>query len=145
MSAPPRIASATKSALDRSPAWAFAGMLLLLAGARVSLAWPLPLPFCLLKRLTGIPCPFCGSTRCLQACSRLDFAAALQWNPLALVACAGIAAWFIAWAVDRLWNRRWLGAVRRALQVRALKFVLIGAVFLNWVYLWLALGNRFST
>jgi len=139
MSAPPRIVSATKSALDRSPAWAFAGMLLLLAGARVSLAWPLPLPFCLLKRLTGIPCPFCGTTRCLQACSQLDFAAALHWNPLALVACAGIAAWFIAWAVDRLWNRRWLGVLRRALQVRALKFGLIGAVFLNWVYLWLTL------
>ena len=114
MSAPPRIASATKSALDRSPAWAFAGMLLLLAGARVSLAWPLPLPFCLLKRLTGIPCPFCGTTRCLQACSRLDFAAALHWNPLALVACVVIAAWFIAWAVDQLWNRRWLSGPGRS-------------------------------
>ena len=139
MSAPPRIASTTKTALDRSPAWAFAGMLLLLAGARVSLAWPLPLPFCLLKRLTGIPCPFCGTTRCLQACSRLDFAAALHWNPLALVACVVIAAGFIVWAVDRLWNRRWLGLLRRALQVRALKVGLIGALFLNWVYLWLAL------
>ena len=139
MSAPPRITSTRKSALDRSPVWAFAGMLLLLAGARVSLAWPLPLPFCLLKRLTGIPCPFCGTTRCLQACSRLDFAAALHWNPLALVVGAGVAAWFIAWAVDRLWNRRWLGALRRALQVRPLKFGLMGAVFLNWVYLWLAL------
>ena len=137
MSAPPRIASTRKSA--RSPVWAFAGMLLLLAGARVSLAWPLPLPFCLLKRLTGIPCPFCGSTRSLQACSRLDFAASFHWNPLAFVACVGIAAWFIAWAVDRLWNRRWLGALRRALQVRPLKFGLMGAVFLNWVYLWLAL------
>jgi hypothetical protein len=114
-------------------------MLLLLAGARVSLAWPLPLPFCLLKRLTGVPCPFCGTTRCLQACSRLDFAAALTWNPLAFVVCVGIAAWFIAWAVDRLWNRRGLGAFRRALQSRALKFGLMGAVFLNWVYLWLAL------
>ena len=139
MKAPPHIASATKSALDRSPAWAFAGMLLLLAGARVSLAWPLPLPFCLLKRLTGIPCPFCGTTRCLQACSRLDFAAALHWNPLALVVGAGVAAWFIAWAVDRLWNRRWLVVLLRALQVRAVKFGLVGAVFLNWVYLWLAL------
>jgi len=139
MRAPPRIASTTKSALDRSPAWAFAGMLLLLAGARLSLAWPLPLPFCLLKRLTGIPCPFCGTTRCLQACSRLDFADALYWNPLALVACVGIAASFIAWAADRLWNRRWLDVLRRAFQVRATRFGLIAAVFLNWVYLWLVL------
>jgi len=139
MRAPPRIAATTESALDRSPAWAFAGMLLLLAGARLSLAWPLPLPFCLLKRLTGIPCPFCGTTRCLQSCSRLDFAAALQWNPLALVACVGIAAWFMVWTSDRLWNRRWLGTVRRALQIRALRLGLVGAIFLNWVYLWFAL------
>ena len=139
MTAPPRIASATKSASDRSPAWAFAGMLLLLAGARLSLAWPIPLPFCLLKRLTGIPCPFCGTTRCLQACARLDFAAALHWNPLALVACVGVAAWFTAWTADRLWNRRWLGALRRALQARAIRLGLLGAVLLNWVYLWLAL------
>jgi len=114
-------------------------MLLLLALARLSLAWPIPLPFCLLKRLTGIPCPFCGTTRCLQACSGLDFAAALHWNPLALVACAGIAAWFIAWTADLLWNRRWLGALRRALQVRAIKLGLVGAVLLNWVYLWVVL------
>ena len=139
MNAPPRIASTTKQAFDRSPAWAFAGLLLVLAGARLSLAWPLPLPFCLLKRLTGIPCPFCGTTRCLQACSQLDFAAALQWNPLAFVACVGIPAWFAVWSVDRLWNRRWLALLRRALQNRAVKLGLIAAVFLNWVYLWHAL------
>jgi hypothetical protein len=114
-------------------------MLLVLAGARLSLAWPIPLPYCLLKRLTGIPCPFCGTTRCLQACSRLDFAAALQWNPLALAACAATAAWFMVWAVDRLWNRRWLGALHRAVQFRALRLGLVGALFLNWVYLWFAL------
>jgi len=137
--APPRIASATNSSLDRSPAWAFLGVLVLLASARVSLAWPLPLPFCLLKRLTGIPCPFCGATRCLQACSRFDFASALYWNPLALAAGAGVAVWFMAWAVDRLWNLGWLAGLRRAFQIRALRFVLISAVFLNWAYLWLAL------
>src|ERR1044071_7618189 len=139
MNAPPRILATAESTQDRSPAWAFIGMLMLLAGARVSLPWPFPLPFCLLKRLTGIPYPFCGTTRCLQACSRLDFAAALEWNPLALAACVGIAAWFVAWAVDRLWNRQWLLALRRVLQVRAVKLGLLGAVVLNWVYLWFAL------
>lgn len=139
MNAPPRIATATNSSMDRSPAWAFTAVLVLLAGARVSLTWPLPLPFCLLKRLTGIPCPFCGATRCLQACSRFDFASALYWNPLALAFGAGVAVWFIAWAVDRLWNWRWLAALRRAFQIRALKFGLFGAVILNWVYLCLVL------
>jgi len=139
MNAPPHIASITKSTQDSSPVWGFAGMLLLLAVARLSLAWPFPVPFCLLKRLTGIPCPFCGTTRCLQACSQLDFAAALHWNPLAFVACVGIAVWFVAWVVDRLWHRRWLALLRRVPQLRAIKLGLIAAVLLNWVYLWRAL------
>ena len=58
---------------------------------------------------------------------------------VAVLAAILLVGWFIAWAVDRLWNRRWLDALRRALQVRALKFGLMGVVFLNWVYLWLAL------
>ncbi len=138
MSAPLGVGSCPKSTLDRAPAWAFAGMLLLLAVARLSLVWPLPLPFCLLKRLTGIPCPFCGTTRCLQAFSQFDFTAAFRWNPLALIACLGIAVGFMAWAVDRLWNRRWLAGLLGALKLPALKFGFIGAVFLNWIYLWLA-------
>jgi hypothetical protein len=133
MNSPPRINSAAEPALDRTPVWAFAGMFLLLAGARLSLVWPVPLPFCLLKRITGIPCPFCGTTRCLQACSRFDFGAAFYWNPLAFAAC------LVVWAADRVCNRRWLGALRRAFQSRALKFGLLGLLVLNWLYLWIAL------
>jgi hypothetical protein len=139
MRAPPRIAPSANSAFDRAPVWAFGATLLLLAGARLSLAWPIPLPFCLLKSITGIPCPLCGTTRCLQACSRLDFAAALHWNPLSFVACIGIVDWFVAWAVDQLWDRRLLEALRRALQVRTIRLGIVVAVFLNWVYLWFAL------
>jgi hypothetical protein len=139
MNSPPRISSAAEPAQDRAPVWAFAGMLLLLAGARFSLVWPVPLPFCLLKRITGIPCPLCGATRCLQACSRFDFGAALYWNPLAFAACAGIAAWFVVWAADRLCNRRWLGALRSVFPLRALKFGLLGVLVLNWFYLCIVL------
>src|SRR2546425_12235979 len=134
MSAPPRIVSATKSALDRSPAWAFAGMLLLLAGARVSLAWPLPLPLCLLKRLTGVPCPFCGSTRCLQACSRLDFSEAIRWNPLTFLACIGVVLWAAVWIADRFFNQHWLANVQRWRVASRLRPVLMFTVVLNWIY-----------
>ena len=122
-----------------APVWAFAGLLLLLAVARLSEEWNLPLPFCGLKRLTGIPCPFCGSTRCLQACSRLDIAQAVCWNPLTFLACLGVVLWLGVWIADVLFNRRGLSAVRRWLAAPALEPVLIIAVLLNWIYLCLTL------
>src|SRR5438045_4092627 len=37
---------------------------------------------CMLLKLTGIPCPFCGGTRALGALAIGDYAAAIRWNPL---------------------------------------------------------------
>lgn len=48
---------------------------------------------CLLLKLTGIPCPFCGGTRSFQALSRGEWSAGFDWNPLA----AGL--YFLAWGV----------------------------------------------
>lgn len=139
MNAPPVIPPAGKVTPAISPAWAFAGLLGLLAVARLSVEWDLPLPLCGLKRLTGVPCPFCGSTRCFQACSSFDFADALRWNPLTFLACCSIALWFAVWAADRLFQQRWLATVQRRLAVPALKPFLIGAGLANWIYLCLTL------
>jgi hypothetical protein len=113
----------------------FAGFLLLLAAARLSALWNLPLPFCALKKFTGIPCPFCGSTRCILACSRFDFVDAVRWNPLTFLACLGVVIGFVLWMADRLFDQHWLSILRRALSVPALKPVLVAAVLLNWIYL----------
>jgi hypothetical protein len=117
----------------------FGALLLLVAAARLSTDWNLPLPFCALKKFTGIPCPFCGSTRCLQAFSSFDIASAVRWNPLTFLACLGIAIGFVVWISDRLFDQRWWPIVRRALAVPALKPVLVAAVLLNWIYLCLTL------
>ena len=133
------VSPTTTPALKASAVWAFSGLLCLLAAARVSLAWNLPLPLCGLKRLTGIPCPFCGSTRCFQACSNFDFVEALRWNPLTFLACIGVALWFTLWTADCLFRQHWQGTLWPWLTARARRPILVGVVVLNWIYLCLTL------
>jgi hypothetical protein len=40
---------------------------------------------CLFKRITGIPCPSCGSTRSVLSILKGDFIGALLWNPFGLI------------------------------------------------------------
>jgi hypothetical protein len=139
MNAPPVIASKKDPAAGVWAAWVFGGLICLLLIARLSAEWNLPLPFCALKRLTGIPCPLCGSTRCLQACSSFDFAAALRWNPLTFLVCLGVLLWFAIWVADQFFHHRWLAAVERRAAAPAVGLFLVGAVLLNWIYLCLTL------
>jgi len=39
-------------------------------------------PDCLVKRLTGIPCPSCGSTRAVMSLMRFHFLESILFNPL---------------------------------------------------------------
>jgi len=41
--------------------------------------------FCMFKRITGIPCPSCGSTRSVLSILKGDFVGALLWNPFGLI------------------------------------------------------------
>src|SRR5689334_14382979 len=52
-----------------------------------------PLPFCGLRRLTGLPCPACGSTRSLLAWAEFHPLDALRLNPLLFCVMIGLAAW----------------------------------------------------
>ena len=139
MSPSPAIPGRGKSARRLAPAWAFGGLLSLLALARVSVEWNLPLPLCGLKRLTGIPCPFCGGGRCFQAGSSFAFLDALRWNPLVFLGGVATTLWFSVWLADRLFHQRWLGTLRPWLYAPALKPLLIGAMVSNWIYLCLTL------
>ncbi len=89
---------------ERVPARWHAPLLLIALTAaaafvRLCVHWQVPLPFCLLRTATGIPCPGCGCTRSLLAWAHLDPLAALRFNPLFFVATLGVA----AWAIRRTW------------------------------------------
>ncbi|MBI2946449.1 MAG: DUF2752 domain-containing protein [Verrucomicrobia bacterium] len=69
--------------------------LMLLASCLSNLA--LTLPPCGMRVFTGLPCPLCGSTRCLAALARFEFASALSLNPLTFLVVSAIIVWFLLW------------------------------------------------
>lgn len=120
---------------DGSPALRSLTLLLgLVVLAGLAMRFELPLPACPLRTHTGIPCPFCGSTRAFAALARLDFVSAVQFNPfVSLATCVAGGLWLLA-------------AVRADQPVRQLrsrvgrsplwKWLLALALTLNWLYLW---------
>lgn len=137
MKSPPRLEPGGARPAGQAAAWAFAALLGLLGAARLTLVWPWVVPVCFFKRFTGIPCPFCGGTRCLQSLASLDPGAALLWNPLVFAGCLGVAAWFCLSMARRASGRGGRGARRPGLVYRGVW--LAALVLANWVYLWIRL------
>ncbi|MDT7536698.1 MAG: hypothetical protein QOI82_283 [Actinomycetota bacterium] len=52
-----------------------------------------PATVCLLRGLTGIPCPFCGGTTAAVHAGRLDLPGALRASPLAVLGAPLVAVW----------------------------------------------------
>lgn len=92
-------------------------------------------PVCFWHRLTGLPCPTCGTTRALRALFDGHIADAFRLQPLAMGAGAlllGLSA-FDAFGV--IVFRR---VVRVALSTRERRLLFglaLAAVLLNWIYL----------
>ena len=55
-----------------------------------------PLTFCVVKGLSGLPCPTCGSTRAFGQLFELDIAGALAMNPFTTLVVVLIAGWAVA-------------------------------------------------
>jgi hypothetical protein len=94
----------------------------------------IPLPLCVFKGLTGLPCPTCGSTRALGRLFALDLAGAFAMNPFTTLVAVRVAAWAVA-DLALLPRRQALDlevprSLRFALRVAALVLFLA-----NWVYL----------
>ncbi|MBK9139339.1 MAG: DUF2752 domain-containing protein [Verrucomicrobia bacterium] len=133
---PPRLGS---DPANRRPSnlWGLAGLLALaLIAAHVIELWQVPLPRCTTRSLTGVPCPFCGSTRTLMAAARGDLATAAALNPLVFIGLLAIPVWLVALALERLAGRPLLPlSLARWHRVRW-GWVLTVVLLANWFYLW---------
>lgn len=126
--------------LQRSqPALALIGLAGAVTALHFAVRWQIPLPFCALRRWTGVPCPACGSTRSLLAWSELELGQAWLFNPLFFLACLMVVMWALLWFTEKLSGGNWLASLENALQrLFTWKLVLVLAG-LNWLYLCLAL------
>lgn len=93
---------------------------------------------CLVKHLTGYPCPTCGATRAVVAFLRGDVAAAFGLNPLGPVAVVVASLVVLLLAYDLLTRRALLPDVSRwaiAQVARPVVFAPLGlAMVMNWAW-----------
>ncbi len=96
-----------------------------------------PLTFCVVKSLSGLPCPTCGSTRAFARLFELDLAGALAMNPFTMLVAVVIAVWAVADVLLLPWHRALRVSLSPSLG-RALRVAAFVAFFANWVYLLVA-------
>jgi hypothetical protein len=101
MNAPPRLLAAA----ERVTRIRTSGVLtaLLAAGVFVNPSRPLPIDLCLLKKLTGLPCPTCGLTRAVCCALQGDWAASLGFHPAGILVVVSVAGW-VTWMSLEAWR-----------------------------------------
>ena len=94
--------------------------------------------FCMIKRITNIPCPSCGSTRSVSAVLHGDFAGAIYWNPLGLVVLAIMIVLPIWLAADLILKKDSLlqsyKSTEKILRKKTVAIPLIILVIINWIW-----------
>lgn len=91
--------------------WRMVGLALVPAAVLLSVSPIDPVPPCPLRTVTGIPCPFCGSTRGVIAAIHGDLGAAITLNPASIVALLLAVLLVVAWKVERVRIPVWTIAV----------------------------------
>ncbi len=126
----------TPQEIDHEQLWLAVAVTGLVALAMTSThVLEIQLPLCPFKTITGLPCPTCGVTRAVMAMTRLDLAAALAFNPLA-VAGAILGGIYLLYAAIVLAAR--LPRLRPRLTARdftSARVVVIAVLSANWLYL----------
>jgi hypothetical protein len=120
----------------------FFGLIIFLIALRFWINWGLPTPQCLLRQWTGIPCPACGGTRCLLACSHFQFLKAFYYNPLVFLLSAGICVCFLISLAGNYFNKNWMKVFLEKLSSKACRISFGALILLNWIYLYFSLKNH---
>jgi hypothetical protein len=109
--------------------------LLAAAMAAVWFGLGLPQPICPFRSLTDFPCPTCGSTRMIEALLGGDFIEALSWNPLVMIALAGVALWAIVATVSWATGKPPRRIVLRPAEQWVVRVSAVAALLSGWAYL----------
>ncbi len=88
---------------------------------------------CVLRNLTGLPCPLCGGTRAAQALTHGDVSRAVELNILALPVVFVLAALALVAAVEAARGRTLADWSRFGPHARRVALVAATLVFLWWI------------
>lgn len=66
-------------------------------------SWPVMMPGCTVRQVTGLYCPGCGGTRCASLLMHGDIPGALAMNPVVVI-LASLAGGLILFAIYREWK-----------------------------------------
>lgn len=97
-----------------------------------------PLSFCMIKNVTGFPCPSCGTTRAIQLLLEEKFVASLLMNPFGILV-AILMAIVPFWIVFDLGTKKetFFNNYKKAeaiIRTKKLAIFLIILVILNWIW-----------
>ncbi len=114
------------------PRWAagIVGVYLVAVGLHTRLSTDAA-PLCPFRRLTGLPCPGCGTTRMVVAALHGEFGQALALNPLFFLAAVGGCVLLL---LRLVFGRRVVWITSRRSDIRMAAVALL-AVLGNWAYL----------
>lgn len=111
--------------------------------ASIVLAWwytretGVRVPLCVFRRVTGMPCPGCGGTRCVMSLLGGDPAAAVAFNPLLTAALVAGPLW-LGWRMLRGPGSPWPPRTRMVAGVAALAVLAANWVYVLWHEGWLS-------
>jgi len=101
-------------------------------GATVNPLRPLPFDTCVLKSITGWPCPTCGLTRAVCSALHGDFAGSLAFHPAGLIVLALLVGWLV-WSLLEAWRGRPLWETGRGRAVRAAGYLAAAVSIVFWI------------
>jgi hypothetical protein len=92
-------------------------------------------PSCVLKGITRIPCPTCGSTRALVLLAHGELVAALAMNPLTVVCLLAAVLIFFTSLVTFVFDLPGISLDLSEQEGSIVRYGVIGLVFGQWCYL----------